>query len=117
MPERFADQLLEAVVAESPAATRWVVAGLDADLLGALVEQWDSRITLTAVLLPHASDLTAHAVLDVLSSERVALDEVVWLHGARECKAPASIQCTAVIEDQVELNVLAKRLVQMLGSA
>jgi hypothetical protein len=115
VPERLVDQLLEAVVATYPAATRCVVAGLDAVMLGALVEQWARRITLTVVLLPHASDATAQAVLDVLSNENLALDEVVWLHGTKECEAPDSLHFTALLEEQAGLHVLAKRVVRLQG--
>ncbi len=82
VPERQVDLLIEAVMGTAAEPGRWVVFGVDMNLLGALDAQWGKAIDLILACLPELDDDFQDAALTILESEGVVPSETVWVRGA-----------------------------------
>lgn len=95
VPESQVDMLIEATLGTSAEPRRWVVFGLDINLLGALDQQWSKTVNLTLVLLPGTSERELEAALAILSNEEVSPSECIWVRGPDvACSGPQDVLAT-----------------------
>ena len=89
VPESLVDMLIEATMGTPCEPVRWVVFGVDMNLLGALDTQWGKAIDLVLALLPGPSEELRDAALTILKHEGVLSSESVWVRGPDVvCSAP-----------------------------
>jgi hypothetical protein len=101
LPERTTDQLIDALVDTAAAPDRWVVFGMDANLLAALETQWGKHIDLVLAWVPSTHETMREAALDVLAREAVPPGAAVWIQGADiGCSAPVGFLATLVADGQ-----------------
>lgn len=81
LPESQVDMLIEATMGTAFEPSRWVVFGVDVNLLGALDKQWGKAIDLVLALLPGTSEELQDAALTILEHEGVLASESVWVRG------------------------------------
>lgn len=75
------DMLIEAAMGTTFEPARWVVFGVDMNLLGVLDQQWGKAIDLVLALLPGTSEEFQDAALTILEHEGVLPAESVWVRG------------------------------------
>ena len=81
LPESQVDMLIEATMGTTFEPARWVVFGVDMNLLGALDLQWGKVIDLVLAMLPGTSEELQAAALTILENEGVLPAESVWVRG------------------------------------
>ena len=95
LPESQVDMLIEATMGTTFEPARWVVFGVDMNLLGALDTQWGKAIDLVLAMLPGTSEDLQDAALTILEHEGVMLSESVWVCGPDvPCSAPEGMLAT-----------------------
>ncbi len=95
VPESQVDMLIEAAMGTPCEPVRWVVFGVDVDLLGALDTQWGKAIDLVLAVLPGTSEELQDAVLTILEHEGLLLSVSVLVRGPDVlCSAPDGMLAT-----------------------
>ena len=87
--------LIEAIMGTPSEPVRWLVFGLDMNLLSALDTQWGRAIDLVLAMLPGTSADLQDAALTILEHEGMLAPESVWVRGPDvQCSAPDGVLAT-----------------------
>jgi hypothetical protein len=99
IPERTVDVLIEVIAATQAAPDRWIVFGTDANLLGALDQQWSNVIDLVLALLPTTDAAMRDVALEILALEAISRASSLWVQGsAAACTPPDGFRAVLVDE-------------------
>ncbi|WP_428422723.1 hypothetical protein [Methylibium sp.] len=115
LAEPVVDQVLEHLSDFSGPPDRCFVYGSDMQLLGALVEQWKTRVEIVVVLVPQLGIDTLDAAILILEHEGLEPSAAAWVCGTAEA-AELSREWRAVVSTgDTDAKAIAEALAQELS--
>lgn len=115
LPEHTVDDLLQGVAEAGLPRGRWLVAGQNMHLLGALNVHWSQAMEVVLIHAPHAGLSMREVMLDIAAAEGCDdTEQLIWLHGPlATCEPP--VACTRVLDGRLlGTPALTRRLVREL---